>query len=298
MNSKLQTSLYRSILYLALLGSWAIPRNAAATPRDSIGVEIENGQKIIVHRLEAKETYFGLSRRYGIPVKDIITANKNKPLKVGDIIRIPAGAAPAASSSGSTTSENNSAPELVPDLQPGEYTQYKVGQGETLFTISKRFVISVETIKRANGLTSDQIKAGTILKVPHNEIPPPAPRVSDVFVTDSAMTDSAAAVNIPPNRFGLHEATEKGIGVWIDDFTQGSGSMLALHRVLPVGTVIKITNPMTGRTALVKVVGKFADNAETKDAINVISKSAASLIGVLDRRFQVEISYGAPNESN
>jgi len=298
MNSKLQTSLYRSILYLALLGSWAIPRNAAATPRDSIGVEIENGQKIIVHRLEAKETYFGLSRRYGIPVKDIITANKNKPLKVGDIIRIPAGAAPAASSSGSTTSENNSAPELVPDLQPGEYTQYKVGQGETLFTISKRFVISVETIKRANGLTSDQIKAGTILKVPHNEIPPPAPRVSDVFVTDSAMTDSAAAVNIPPNRFGLHEATEKGIGVWIDDFTQGSGSMLALHRVLPVGTVIKITNPMTGRTALVKVVGKFADNAETKDAIIVISKSAASLIGVLDRRFQVEISYGAPNESN
>lgn len=298
MNSKLQTSLYRSILYLALLGSWAIPRNAAATPRDSIGVEIENGQKIIVHRLEAKETYFGLSRRYGIPVKDIITANKNKPLKVGDIIRIPAGAAPAASSSGSTTSENNSAPELVPDLQPGEYTQYKVGQGETLFTISKRFVISVETIKRANGLTSDQIKAGTILKVPHNEIPPPTPRVSDVFVTDSAMTDSAAAVNIPPNRFGLHEATEKGIGVWIDDFTQGSGSMLALHRVLPVGTVIKITNPMTGRTALVKVVGKFADNAETKDAIIVISKSAASLIGVLDRRFQVEISYGAPNESN
>lgn len=298
MNSKLQTSLYRSILYLALLGSWAIPRNAAATPRDSIGVEIENGQKIIVHRLEAKETYFGLSRRYGIPVKDIITANKNKPLKVGYIIRIPAGAAPAASSSGSTTSENNSAPELVPDLQPGEYTQYKVGQGETLFTISKRFVISVETIKRANGLTSDQIKAGTILKVPHNEIPPPAPRVSDVFVTDSAMTDSAAAVNIPPNRFGLHEATEKGIGVWIDDFTQGSGSMLALHRVLPVGTVIKITNPMTGRTALVKVVGKFADNAETKDAIIVISKSAASLIGVLDRRFQVEISYGAPNESN
>lgn len=298
MNSKLQTSLYRSILYLALLGSWAIPRNAAATPRDSIGVEIENGQKIIVHRLEAKETYFGLSRRYGIPVKDIITANKNKPLKVGDIIRIPAGAAPAASSSGSTTSENNSAPELVPDLQPGEYTQYKVGQGETLFTISKRFVISVETIKRANGLTSDQIKAGTILKVPHNEIPPPAPRVSDVIVTDSAMTNSAAAVNIPPNRFGLREATEKGIGVWIDDFTQGSGSMLALHRVLPVGTVIKITNPMTGRTALVKVVGKFADNAETKDAIIVISKSAASLIGVLDRRFQVEISYGAPNESN
>lgn len=298
MNSKLQTSLYRSILYLALLGSWAIPRNAAATPRDSIGVEIENGQKIIVHRLEAKETYFGLSRRYGIPVKDIITANKNKPLKVGDIIRIPAGAAPAASSTGSTTSENNSAPEPVPDLQSGEYTQYKVGQGETLFTISKRFVISVETIKRANGLTSDQIKAGTILKVPHNEIPPPAPRVSDVIVTDSAMTNSAAAVNIPPNRFGLHEATEKGIGVWIDDFTQGSGSMLALHRVLPVGTVIKITNPMTGRTALVKVVGKFADNAETKDAIIVISKSAASLIGVLDRRFQVEISYGAPNESN
>ena len=83
-----------------------------------------------------------------------------------------------------------------------------------------------------------------------------------------------------------------------ENLSQAGGSMLALHKTAPLGTVIKITNPMTQRTTFAKVVGKFADTAETKDAIIVISKSAASLIGVIDRRFQVEIAYGAPNGPN
>src|SRR5690606_13391992 len=157
--------------------------------------------------------------------------------------------------------------------------------------------ISVESIKRANGLTGDAVQAGTLLKVPHEELPPPAPSINEIIVHDAdADTDSGAELEIPANRYGIREMNEKGVGVWIDDLNQDGGSMLALHKTAPVGTVIKITNPMTQRTTFAKVVGKFADTAETKNAIIVISKSAASLIGVLDRRFQVEIAYGTPND--
>ncbi len=292
--------LYCVSFFLAapFIGHCNLPANAAESALDSVGVEYKDGRKIILHELEAKETYYGLGRRYQVPVKDIIAANNNKALKIGDTVRIPQEAVdiPTGTTAGDTSPEQT-AP--APILAEGEYTAYKVGKGETLFTIAKRFIISIESIKRANGLTSEAVQAGTVLKIPNEELPPPAPQASEIIVHD---TDSAASngteLEIPANKYGIREMTEKGLGVWIDDLNQEGGSMLALHRTAPVGTVIKITNPMTKRTTFAKVVGKFADTAETKNAIIVISKSAASLIGVLDRRFQVEIAYGAPNEPN
>lgn len=290
---------YRATFFLIaiLIGCCNFSAKASWSTPDSIGVEYENGRKIIIHELEAKETYYGLSRRYQVPVKDIIAANNNKALKIGDTVRIPQEAMDTAgnvTAAGDTTTPQ-AAP--VPVLADGEYTAYKVGEGETLSTIAKRFIISVESIKRANGLTSESVQAGTILKIPNKELPPPPPAANEIIVNDTDTT-AGTELDIPANRYGIRELTEKGVGVWIDDLTQEGGSMLALHKTAPVGTVIKITNPMTQRTTFAKVVGKFADTAETKNAIIVISKSAASLIGVLDRRFQVEIAYGAPNEPN
>lgn len=292
--------LYRISLFLFItLTSWCgLSAVASLPPPDSIGVEYENGRKIIIHELEAKETYYGLSRRYQIPVKDIIAANNNKALKIGDTVKIPQEAVDM--SAGSTTSDTaTQQPEPLPVLAEGEYTAYKVGKGETLFAISKRFIISAESIKRANGLNGESLKEGTILKIPNEELPPPPLRADEIIVHDTVTsTDNATELEIPANRYGIREMTEKGVGVWIENLSQDGGSMLALHKTAPVGTVVKITNPMTRRTTFAKVVGKFADTADTKNAIIVISKSAASLIGVLDRHFQVEIAYGAPNEPN
>ena len=291
---------YRTFFFVALLtGCSCFAFGVSAHPMDSIGVEIENGQKIIIHRLKAKETYFGLSRQYNIPVKNIITSNNNKPLKVGDTVRIPTTS--STTNVLATTTAATTSPQPAPALAPQEYTTYKVSKGETLYTISKRFVISIESIKRANELVNDTLKEGTLLKIPHKELPPPPPTLNEIMVSDEAVGDTIATENImdvPTNKYGIREMTEKGVGVWIDDLNQEGGSMLALHKTAPIGTIVKITNPMTNRTTLTKVVGKFADTAETKNAIIVISKSAASLIGVLDRRFQVEISYGTPNESH
>lgn len=291
--------LYRAhfLLVAILIGCCSLPAKADWSTPDSIGVEFQNGRKIIIHALEAKETYYGLSRRYQVPVKDIIAANNNKALKIGDTVRIPQETVdmPTAAADSDTTSQQT---EPIPVLAEGEYTTYKVGKGETLYTISKRFIISVESIRRANGLTGESVKADAILKIPHEELPPPPPTANEIIMDGADAAGTGTELEIPANKYGIREMTEKGVGVWIDDLNQDGGSMLALHKTAPVGTVIKITNPMTRRTTFAKVVGKFADTAETKNAIIVISKSAASLIGVLDRRFQVEIAYGAPNETN
>jgi len=302
MNIIYRTYLYRACFFFILLLAGHHLSAATISPRDSVGVKYENGKKIIIHQLEAKETYYGLSRHYNIPVKQIIAANGNKSLKVGDTVQIPMGPAQPATADTPTATSPHTAQEKpqLPALAPNEYTSYKVGKGETLSVVSKRFRISIESIKRANGLTGDSLKTGQVLKVPNNELPPPPPKVSEIIAVDTVRRDTLVekSVEIPANRYGIREMTEKGIGVWIDDLNQEGGSMLALHKTAPVGTVIKITNPMTNRTTFAKVVGKFTDTADTENAIIVISKSAASLIGVLDRRFQVEIAYGTPNDGN
>ena len=80
------------------------------------------------------------------------------------------------------------------------------------------------------------------------------------------------------------------------DESLDNSKMLALHPTAPVGTIIKITNPMSNKTTFAKVVGKYIENEATRDVIIVVNKATADLIGALDKRFQVTIVYGVPNE--
>ena len=87
------------------------------------------------------------------------------------------------------------------------------------------------------------------------------------------------------------EFKEEGMGLWLNNNDLNQAKSVALHRSAPVGTILKVTNPMSKKSIFVKVVGSFADTAENKNAVVIISKSAAELIGALDQRFRVELSY-------
>lgn len=314
---------YYPIGVLAITISFFASFSVAAAPvirnhpvvLDSIGVEIVEGKEVVIHKLEPRETYYGLSRRYGITVSELTLANNNKALKIGDVVRIPTGRvatskATAETNTVATTSSSTipAAEEAIPEpveLSDGEFTEYIISRGETLYTVSKRFGVTVESIRLANGIPNDQIREGLVLRVPKNDIlPDPVVQVADIepaisasdIMADPTVSSREADFDLQKNRYGIREMSEKGVGVWIDDLSQEGASMLALHKTAPVGTVVKITNPMTNHSTFVKVVGKFIDNESTRDAIIVISKSVASVIGILDRRFQVEIAYGAPIE--
>lgn len=311
--------MYRIVISLTfLVGSCVLTSLASArtvSAPDSVGVEVVDGKQVIIHLLKPKETYYGLSRKYGVLVPDLINANNNKPLKIGETVRIPTDR-PARAREVSTeqplqpivqaeeAQEQAEAPRV--ELQPGEYTTYIVGRGETLYAVSKRFRIPIESIKRANGLSSDDIQEGLHLRVPKQPLPEDPPvmaetpvlRAAGIIDTSAAARERAAEFELRKNRYGIREMNEKGVGVWIDDLSQDGATMLALHKNVPIGTIVKVTNPMTNHSTFVKVVGKFVDTAETQGAIIVISRSVATVIGILDRRFQVEIAYGAPVESS
>ncbi|KAA8483601.1 LysM repeat protein [Arcticibacter tournemirensis] len=262
--------------------------------RDSVGVENVNGKQVVLHRVAAKESYYSISRLYHVLPKDIIDLNKVKTLQPGITLRIPTNR---------DYIQPGTQPKAAAALPAEDLIDYKVGPKETLFAIAKRFNTNIDEIKRINNLKSNNLSVGQIIKVRQggSSVPPPVstPQASDsspaIIPADS---DSAAADNtrIHPNRYGVTEKTERGAAVWISDEHLDATKMLALHRTAPIGTVIKITNPMSGKSTFAKVVGKYTENETTKDVIIVITKATADLLGALDKRFQVNIDYGVPNE--
>ena len=298
----------------SILSFFAAP--AIARPFvDSVGVENLDGKKVILHKLDPKDNYYSLGRRYNIKPSTIIQFNSNAQLRLGNIIKVPtelpfvtAAATPPATTAPVTTSAaaGSNAP-----------TEYKVGAGETLYAISRRFNVKVEDIMSQNNLTSNNLQPGQILKIKTAAAPAVVTQtatgttpvvVQQTTTTQPAKRDSTAVAQadsaafperrLPSNRYGITERNEKGVATYIDDAGLGldPNKKLVLHRTAPVGTVLKITNPMTNRTTFAKVVGRFTDNEMTKDVVIVLTKSAADALGALDKRFHVNISYGMPNE--
>ena len=304
-------------------------RLMAASPADSVGIENQNGKMIILHKLDPKDNYYSLARRYNVKPKDIIAYNNNAKMQIGAIIKVPTdrpynqevsvakpvatAAAPVTRSTRTTVIETTTtapAATTQPAGQP-EYTQYKVSPGETLYAISKRFQVKVEDIIAWNNLKSNNLNAGEILKIKQTDTTPaPAPVIVTptaappiIAVQDNTLkrdsnrtleSDSAGSRRLPNNRYGLSEKNEKGTAVWIDDPNLDPKKKYVLHRTAPVGTIIKITNPMTNKTTFAKVVGSFTDNETNKDAIVVMTKDVAESLGAIDKRFYVNLSYGTP----
>ncbi|WP_374164771.1 LysM peptidoglycan-binding domain-containing protein [Arcticibacter sp. MXS-1] len=265
--------------------------------RDSVGVENENGKQVILHKVTAKENYYSIGRLYNVSPKDIIEANHIKTLQPGSTLRVPTSRPFVSQTTVAARTTDNTSAGLI---------DYKVGPKETLFAIARRFNTTIDEIKSINNLSGNSLHVGQIIKVRQGRSAAMAigeqasTTVSkiDTPILRAAEADTAGADNtrVHQNRYGISERSEHGVAVWMADQHLDSSKMLALHRTAPVGTVIKITNPMTGKSTFAKVVGKYTDNETTKDVIIVITKATADLLGALDKRFLVNIDYGVPNE--
>lgn len=298
---------YKNIITFLLL--FASLTTLANSKLDSIGVENLNGKKVILHQVEAKESYYSLSRKYKVSPQIIMDFNKGKVLQPSETVKIP------------TTLDFTNKPtsfSSATNTKVGKEVIHKVIAKETLYSIASKYNMRVDDLKLLNNLTNSGLSIGQSLKVLISdevslnqrvetnsagkpvlvenkpELKPIEKEVSKIKYVDS--TDSQSTLEIPKNRYGITEINDKGLAVWINDDNLDASKSYALHRTAPVGTIVKITNPMTGRSVFAKVVGKYTENQTTKDVIIVLTKASADAIGALDKRFLVNITFGIPNE--
>jgi LysM repeat protein len=260
------------------------------------------------HTIKAKENLNFIAKMYGTTVEDIKTLNglSSNNLQIGQILKIPStiqSSEPVNSSKEVVAVENKVQKpiEKVEVQKPIVKTERVVNDGstehivvasETIYSIAKKYNTTTFQIKTANNLTSNDLKVGQKLMI--KSLAP----VSVAATQDNGTDEPIESITSPklkgaPSKYGISQIEEKGVAVWIEDPDLDPAKMLILHRTASVGTVIKITNPMTSRSTFAKVVGKFTENETTKDVIIVMTKAVADAIGALDKRFACTLSYGA-----
>lgn len=113
------------------------------------------------HTVEKGETYYSISRKYGISVEQLCVMNNltvGDVLKVGQKLSVPEKDGEKKSLPAS--SQNQSASER-------KFDTYTVQKGDTFYRIAKVNGISVDELKALNSLDSNSVlKAGQRLKIP------------------------------------------------------------------------------------------------------------------------------------
>ncbi|WP_456414082.1 septal ring lytic transglycosylase RlpA family protein [Oceanithermus profundus] len=135
-----------------------------------------------------------------------------------------------------------------------------VQPGDTLFAIARRFGVSVEALRAANGLTDDRIHPGQVLVVPG---PPPPPAAPLGYV------EEGVASWYGPNFHGRRTASGEVFDMY---------AYTAAHRTLPFGSVVRVTRLDTGARVTVRINdrGPFK-----KNRILDLSYAAAREIGLI-----------------
>lgn len=129
----------------------AAPALPPATARaEPVRPAPQRGAAARTHRVERGETWYGIARRYGVASGVLAAANPDVDpdrLRAGTVLRIPpAGAQPA----------------------PAART-HTVGPGDSLWGIARRYGVSMERIRAANGLKDEQVRLGQTLIIPAPE---------------------------------------------------------------------------------------------------------------------------------
>lgn len=137
----------------------AVPGKAAAPAAEAIE-----------HRVTAGETVYGLARRYNLRPADLLAWNDlpaNAGLSPGQVLRLrPAGAVPPAAP---PTAARGPVLYVPPSGQPAApaaaASRHTVGPRETLFSISRRYGVSVAELQAWNKKADPAVRIGEVLQV-------------------------------------------------------------------------------------------------------------------------------------
>lgn len=280
--------------------------NAVEAKVDSIGTEVVNGHKYILHKVQKAEGLYGIARKYKTTVAEIQEANNlsNTILDLGQIIKVPMKHTEAQEVVEKPKAEITNPSKIInnPKIKANTYITHTVKRGETLYLLSRKYDVTVTEISKLNNLKKTSLVLGQKLKIPkkgvvidNQDIIEPTEEESRNVKVEKSNASADVKVNVKNNKIlGSIDYNETGIASFIDDKNVDSKKSIALHKTAPVGTIVKVTNLMNNKSIYVKVIGKLPDTGDNENVIIVLSKAAVNMLGGVDQKFRVNLNYSVP----
>ncbi len=257
------------------------------------------------HTVAAKESLFSIGRLYNVHPRELAAYN-NIPfevgLTIGQVLKIPAKGTMALPSTTVPAKTEPAKPVVTKATYPVYHT---VAKKEGLYSISKRYNVTIDDIKKWNNLDSDALNEGMNLVVGYSSTAsaePVAKKQETVKVAETITIAKdqtrAANQNMSVNRGAAnfnggyfkssylkqmaakHVTEDRGMaGVFKSTSGWEDGKYYCLHNSAPAGSFIKITNPATQKSVYAKVLDLIPDLKQNSGIIIRISNAAASELG-------------------
>jgi len=115
------------------------------------------------HKVEPKETIYGISKKYGVTQDALYKANptlEKNGLQIGDVLTIPSP----------TGSEAKPQVDAKVDFEDDSFIYHTIQPKESIYQLTKKFNISEATLKSLNPKQlEDGLKVGDIIRIPKKE---------------------------------------------------------------------------------------------------------------------------------
>jgi LysM repeat protein len=113
---------------------------------------------IQLHQVSSYETLSSIARQYGVTPRQIKSLNglRSAKLKVDQVLLIKVLTDQELKKSSKSNSRNHTG---------GASQSYRVQAGDTLFGIARKFGLSVDQLKRENGLSTNNLQVGQVLRI-------------------------------------------------------------------------------------------------------------------------------------
>ncbi len=145
--------------------------------QDASTVNTAKAPSANVHVVEQGETLYGLAKRYGVTIDDLIALNPDaeKGLKVGQKLNIPTAGQKSVNANQQVANAfgNANGASQVALPQGSDPVFHEIKAGEDIYSIAKQYNVTIEGILTANpGLKPNEYTAGAKVKlVPNSALP-------------------------------------------------------------------------------------------------------------------------------
>ena len=184
---------------------------------------VSGGKTYYIHHVMKDQTLYSISKAYMVPIDAITRENVISPngIQTDQILKIPESAAMAQEQAKAVPpAQIKKPPEIQPATQPEaqpavqktepaeaspkaeakEFSMHKVKKGETLYSISRDYNVTVAAIIRENDVPRNEIQAGQMLKIPPSDFETFVQEEPEAETKPQAQSQNQAAAFTPEKK--------------------------------------------------------------------------------------------------